>query len=226
MINDVQFEKCSIERVTFFIQALISTLIFLILSEIYVLLLVHQTLKVWCHFFPFVFYLLPTKRTQIVMIDVKLVVCWTELMLLGFISLLMTVFQRAISKFCVPKSLVTNMLPCKLNQEKKDSSGATTTSHFQTFFASSFPGPVRRFMSEHSAAQESYCSHKVISSTYLQLWTWFITGSTSCTWWKQGWKFCNVLLQFFLETLPVWLAMKDFVLALFIWVISCGSSIV
>lgn len=83
-----------------------------------------------------------------------------ELMLLGFISLLMTVFQRAISKFCVPKSLVTNMLPCKLNQEKKDSSGATTTSHFQTFFASSFPGPVRRFMSEHSAAQESYCSHK------------------------------------------------------------------
>lgn len=38
-----------------------------------------------------------------------------ELMLLGFISLLLTVSQNAISKICVPHRVVQNLLPCKLN---------------------------------------------------------------------------------------------------------------
>ncbi|CAL9172174.1 unnamed protein product [Musa hybrid cultivar] len=38
-----------------------------------------------------------------------------ELMLLGFISLLLTVFQRTISRICVSKRLFHRMLPCKEN---------------------------------------------------------------------------------------------------------------
>lgn len=36
-----------------------------------------------------------------------------ELMLLGFISLLLTVFQGFISNLCIPESVSTHMLPCK-----------------------------------------------------------------------------------------------------------------
>ncbi|GFP80421.1 mlo-like protein 13 [Phtheirospermum japonicum] len=37
-----------------------------------------------------------------------------ELMLLGFISLLLTVFQGLISRFCIPEHLANIMLPCKM----------------------------------------------------------------------------------------------------------------
>ncbi|KAK1274426.1 MLO-like protein 1 [Acorus gramineus] len=37
-----------------------------------------------------------------------------ELMLLGFISLLLTVFQNRISQICIPESITFHMLPCKL----------------------------------------------------------------------------------------------------------------
>lgn len=36
-----------------------------------------------------------------------------ELMLLGFISLLLTVFQGTINRFCIPKRFTNHMLPCK-----------------------------------------------------------------------------------------------------------------
>ncbi|PQQ20533.1 MLO-like protein 13 [Prunus yedoensis var. nudiflora] len=36
-----------------------------------------------------------------------------ELMLLGFISLLLTVFQGSISHMCIPSYLASHMLPCK-----------------------------------------------------------------------------------------------------------------
>nr|XP_018678320.1 PREDICTED: MLO-like protein 13 isoform X2 [Musa acuminata subsp. malaccensis] len=39
-----------------------------------------------------------------------------ELMLLGFISLLLTVFQSLISNICVPKSVSSYMLPCKVEK--------------------------------------------------------------------------------------------------------------
>ncbi|CAN4110831.1 unnamed protein product [Withania somnifera] len=39
-----------------------------------------------------------------------------ELMLLGFISLLLTVFQGAISKICIPENIAIIMLPCKLKE--------------------------------------------------------------------------------------------------------------
>ncbi|KAJ8572724.1 hypothetical protein K7X08_009235 [Anisodus acutangulus] len=39
-----------------------------------------------------------------------------ELMLLGFISLLLTVFQTSISKICIPENIAIIMLPCKLKE--------------------------------------------------------------------------------------------------------------
>lgn len=91
-----------------------------------------------------------------------------ELMLLGFISLLLTVFQGAISKLCVPESLTEHLLPCDLNDKAKaehDSSsgetGSSTTKHFQTFFVSSISGTARRLLAEHSASQTGYCAKKV-----------------------------------------------------------------
>ncbi|XP_058009808.1 MLO-like protein 1 isoform X2 [Hevea brasiliensis] len=67
-----------------------------------------------------------------------------ELMLLGFISLLLTVFQDRITSICISEDLANKWLPCK----KKSS--ATGTAHFQTFF-SFFPGgSTHRLLAEAS----------------------------------------------------------------------------
>ncbi|KAI4338747.1 hypothetical protein MLD38_023766 [Melastoma candidum] len=62
-----------------------------------------------------------------------------ELMLLGFISLLLTVFQTAISKVCVPPSLTRHMLPCSLSdlaaeEGGGESSATNSTLHLQRYF--------------------------------------------------------------------------------------------
>lgn len=43
--------------------------------------------------------------------------CVSELMLLGFISLLLTVFQGLISNICIPDHLSNIMLPCKMETQ-------------------------------------------------------------------------------------------------------------
>ncbi|KAL6566797.1 MLO-like protein 1 [Orobanche minor] len=43
-----------------------------------------------------------------------------ELMLLGFISILLTVFQARIVKICVPLDTMTHFLPCSLSSEEAD----------------------------------------------------------------------------------------------------------
>ncbi|KAK0602283.1 hypothetical protein LWI29_031988 [Acer saccharum] len=87
-----------------------------------------------------------------------------ELMLLGFISLLLTVFQNAISKMCISPEYLDNLLPCKLKPTEAAAEGqesnATTTSHFQTVFASSIYGKARRLLAESSASETGYCSKK------------------------------------------------------------------
>ncbi|KAL8137303.1 hypothetical protein V2J09_003304 [Rumex salicifolius] len=45
----------------------------------------------------------------------------SELMLLGFISLLLTVFQGAISKICIPEGLTNSMLPCTKSESGHES---------------------------------------------------------------------------------------------------------
>lgn len=45
---------------------------------------------------------------------------YAELMLLGFISLLLTVFQGFISDICMPKHLASFMLPCKKKNDSQE----------------------------------------------------------------------------------------------------------
>lgn len=89
----------------------------------------------------------------------------TELMLLGFISLLLTVFQGAISKFCIPEDVVVSMLPCKrpkaASSEGEHSNATTTTSHFQGSTASSPAGTASPLLAKEFSA--GYCSKKVNS---------------------------------------------------------------
>lgn len=75
-------------------------------------------------------------------------------MLLGFISLLLTVFQDRIAKICISEDLANQWLPCK---EKKE----VTTEHFQTLFSSFLPnGNGRRLLAE-PADFTAYCTTKV-----------------------------------------------------------------
>lgn len=74
-----------------------------------------------------------------------------ELMLLGFISLLLTVSQSRIAKICISEELANKWLPCK---KKKESS--STTEHFQTLLDSFIPGNARRLLAEEATA--STCS--------------------------------------------------------------------
>ncbi|KAI8574149.1 hypothetical protein RHMOL_Rhmol01G0332100 [Rhododendron molle] len=59
-----------------------------------------------------------------------------ELMLLGFISLLLTVFQNVITKICVNEGVILHLLPCKLPSSESESEGEPSsnstkiTSHF------------------------------------------------------------------------------------------------
>ncbi|KAG6668889.1 MLO-like protein 1 [Carya illinoinensis] len=86
-----------------------------------------------------------------------------ELMLLGFISLLLTVFQDRIAKICISEVLANKWLPCK--KEKDDpSSSSSSTAHFQTFFKyPSFvlPGTARRLLDKASGSAESCAKGKV-----------------------------------------------------------------
>ncbi|KAL5782045.1 hypothetical protein ACOSP7_007074 [Xanthoceras sorbifolium] len=76
-----------------------------------------------------------------------------ELMLLGFISLLLTVFQNGIAKFCISQDLASKWLPCK----KDKSQNTITTNHFQSFV--SHHGIItRRLLAESTSAD--YCASK------------------------------------------------------------------
>lgn len=85
--------------------------------------------------------------------DTGIRVLFAELMLLGFISLLLTVFQSRISKICISEEASKKWLPC---EEEDDSE--STTSHFQAFFFS--PGISRRLLAEDSSEAISYCTKK------------------------------------------------------------------
>eukprot|EP00262_Sarcandra_glabra_P021530 TRINITY_DN916_c0_g1_i1.p1 TRINITY_DN916_c0_g1~~TRINITY_DN916_c0_g1_i1.p1 ORF type:complete len:529 (-),score=72.48 TRINITY_DN916_c0_g1_i1:261-1847(-) len=69
-----------------------------------------------------------------------------ELMLLGFISLLLTVFQGVIGRMCIPENLTHHMLPCT-KEETKD---AAEANRFQTQLWSGISGIGRRLLSGES----------------------------------------------------------------------------
>ncbi|KAJ4843292.1 MLO-like protein 1 [Turnera subulata] len=83
-----------------------------------------------------------------------------ELMLLGFISLLLTVSQNFISKICVKQNVVSHMLPCSLKDKKKPQHGSDatpTTEHLQEFLATTI---ARRLLAEGSSEAVGYCAKK------------------------------------------------------------------
>ncbi|KAK7828689.1 mlo-like protein 1 [Quercus suber] len=75
-----------------------------------------------------------------------------KLMLLGFISLLLAVFQSRIEKLCISENTAKEWLPCKLTDA---SSSSSTTTHFQTLFTSFIPG---RLLAEATTTAKDYCA--------------------------------------------------------------------
>lgn len=74
-----------------------------------------------------------------------------ELMLLGFISLLLTVLQGPIQRICIPKGWTNHMLPCIIEDEETEG-GAAKTEHYVI-------GGLRRLLSEGGEGA-SHCSTK------------------------------------------------------------------
>ncbi|KAK6161524.1 hypothetical protein DH2020_004905 [Rehmannia glutinosa] len=80
-----------------------------------------------------------------------------ELMLLGFISLLLTVFQERISTICIAKHLTNHWLPCKRETEDDDDGGGggKSIAHLQSSFLSFLvPGGGRRLLATASDAAD------------------------------------------------------------------------
>lgn len=78
-----------------------------------------------------------------------------ELMLLGFISLLLTVFQGLISEICISPNLATQMLPCKRPHRSSEGSA-----HYQIYYDAIINR--RRLLSSGSGSD--HCTHKVITN--------------------------------------------------------------
>ncbi|CAA6660258.1 unnamed protein product [Spirodela intermedia] len=76
-----------------------------------------------------------------------------ELMLLGFISLLLTVSQNYIQKICIPGSFTRHMLPCK----KKDLH-SVSPSHYQVNLFSGILGSGRRLLA--GGGGSDHCAKK------------------------------------------------------------------
>ncbi|KAF6137524.1 hypothetical protein GIB67_031803 [Kingdonia uniflora] len=86
-----------------------------------------------------------------------------ELMLLGFISLLLTVFQNVISKICISKSLTHHLLPCKRKEDEEGSHNVdSSAAHYQTslfHYITSGDGMGRRLLAEAEKGV-GYCAQK------------------------------------------------------------------
>ena len=87
-------------------------------------------------------------------------------MLLGFISLFLSVTQNGVTKICVPDDWTHHMLPCSL-KDREHAENKTSTSHFQTFFSfSAISGTARRLLADdqlEAEAQRQYCARKVLT---------------------------------------------------------------
>ncbi|KAK1266957.1 MLO-like protein 1 [Acorus gramineus] len=79
-----------------------------------------------------------------------------ELMLLGFISLLLTVLQGPIQKMCIPESPTHHMLPCKRESE---SSSSSSTTHYSLSGFIGVGGGMRRVLGGEGSGSD-YCTNK------------------------------------------------------------------
>ncbi|TVU29632.1 hypothetical protein EJB05_21208, partial [Eragrostis curvula] len=76
-----------------------------------------------------------------------------ELMLVGFISLLLNVFQGATQKICVKESVMHHLLPCPRNSAK-------TASHYGATVFTGVLGSTRRLLAGGAGASSDYCLKK------------------------------------------------------------------
>ncbi|KAL0452875.1 UNVERIFIED_CONTAM: MLO-like protein 1 [Sesamum latifolium] len=84
-----------------------------------------------------------------------------ELMLLGFISLMLTVFQDRISKICIPKHLMNHWLPCNKQLDSSTSKHAKSTAHFEAFFFVLPPGSRHLLAAASDTVTAGYCDAKI-----------------------------------------------------------------
>ncbi|MED6107723.1 MLO-like protein 1 [Stylosanthes scabra] len=105
------------------------------------------------------------KKNQITLYEALLKIK-EELMVLGFISLFLSVSQFGITKICVPKSWTHHMLPCSLEEKEEleaETNTNNTTSHLQNSLF--FSGNLRHLLALAEAevaaeAQRKYCARK------------------------------------------------------------------
>lgn len=98
-------------------------------------------------------------------------------MLLGFISLFLTITQNGITKICVPDEWTYHMLPCSLEEIEEEE--MKKNSHFQTFFSSDLvSGTARRLLGGGGGGDDpfgftdekvGYCTAKVLKLCLLAL---------------------------------------------------------
>ncbi|WVZ98580.1 hypothetical protein U9M48_044005 [Paspalum notatum var. saurae] len=81
-----------------------------------------------------------------------------ELMLLGFISLLLTVFQGMIQRTCIPASWTIHMLPCQ--RPEPDGKAGEASSTNEHFVAAGIIGRIGRRLLSESASGLEQCQKK------------------------------------------------------------------
>ncbi|WZY85542.1 hypothetical protein YC2023_031926 [Brassica napus] len=91
-----------------------------------------------------------------------------ELMLLGFISLMLTVSQAAIRHICVPRALVSNMFPCKKPLEKHHAPESSHTLSFSARHLLSTGASPDHCAAKARAGSVSICG-SIASTPYLHL---------------------------------------------------------
>lgn len=96
---------------------------------------------------------------------------FAELMLLGFISLLLTFGTQYIAKICIPTSAGDIMLPCKKVEESKKSDDSNDRRKL-LYFEESMEW--RRVLATASSGGD-YCSQKVMNINYLFSYSLFFS---------------------------------------------------
>lgn len=107
----------------------------------------------------------------------------TELMLLGFISLMLTVVQGRIVKICVPAHTMDHLLPCSLSL--KSSSGGEESNA-----APEVSGHQRRLLAEEAAG--GFCAAKVILTFFR-----FVSFGLKCEFIMFWWYISSEILSFY-----------------------------
>lgn len=72
----------------------------------------------------------------------------SELMILGFISLLLTIGQNYFAKICIPEKAATTMLPCKLRKKTDEEHDAGSSQRRLLWDLATNPS-ARRFLAAH-----------------------------------------------------------------------------